>query len=576
MGRDQRSGEAIESGGPLALDPMIRGRQLTLGGFLHEVVANHPDNEAIVSADARLTYTGLLAGARRVAHMLLDEGVGQGSRVAILLPNGPDWATAFFGVTLIGGVAVALSTLAAPVELEHMLARSDSELLLTAGSAAMHLASSEAAVRHPVLTPGNRGPRDVAFPSLSATLRVDAEVTSKEEACAERISELAGDVSPDDDAMVLFTSGSTGVPKAVLHAHRAICIQSWRWRHFEDRRPTDRVYSTSPFFWTSGLTRTLGSCLAAGATVVVQERFEPGQALEILERERVTAVLSRHHLDHRLLAHPDFARRDLSQIRRLYPNSPLATRLGPLPVTPAGYGMTETMTLVSQPPTGSPGDEPGNGHVLPGMTVRITDVETDRVARRNVAGRICVRGATLMCGYDKVRREETFEADGFLRTSDLGMIDEDGRLHFVGRLDGMVKVAGANVFPAAVERHVAAMGGLLGFSVFALPHPTLHAALVLCAAVAPAPDGTGPSVDEASIDAYLRSRLATYQVPKRIVLLESEELSFTSSQKVEVGAMRRMALERMLSDDVDTHWAGYLRRLIDEGELADIDRVEGE
>jgi fatty-acyl-CoA synthase len=565
----ERTTLSIEDGLPLALDPMLQGKPLTLGQFICEVVAARPDHEAIVTETERVSYADLGKRSRAIARALVAHGVGAGTRVGLLLPNGPEWVAAFFAATSIGAVVVALNTLAIDTDLEAMLLHSDTQVLLTSGDTAARVASAPAALRHAVLVPGERAGRDAGLPALARTVRLDdsAFIATADDVSDELVDALVERVVPDDDAMILFTSGSTGTPKAVLHGHRAICIQSWRWQHFEDRRSTDRIWSTSPFFWTSGLVRTLGSSLAAGATLVIQARFEPGAALAMLEKERVTAVLSRHHLDHRLLEHPDFNTRDLSSIRRIYRNSPLADRLGALPFTPAGYGMTETMTLVSQSPTGAV-DEPDNGQILPGTTIRIVDVDSSVVTPRNVAGRICVRGATLMRGYCKRPHDETFDADGYFPTADLGFLDDEGRLHFTGRLDDMIKVAGAAVYPAVVERHVAEMGGLLAFSVFALPHPTLGAALVLCAAPAPAVQASEPARDERTIDEYLRTRLASYQAPRRILLIDGDRLTFTSSQKVDLTAMRRLGLEQMLEDDSDPAWAQHLQNARDAGELS--------
>ena len=172
---------------------------------------------------------------------------------------------------------------------------------------------------------------------------------------------------------------------------------------------------------------------------MLQEHFEPGEALELLESERVTSILSRAHLDHRMLSHPDFEARDLSSVRRIYKGSPLAMRLGFQQSTELeGYGMTETMTLVSCTPEdnsavnpewpSSPRDE--CPHCRPRHGIRDT---------RNAPGRICVRGATLMRCYYNRPLGEYFDADGYFLTSDAGVLDDDGRLHWTGRLDNMAK-----------------------------------------------------------------------------------------------------------------------------------------
>jgi fatty-acyl-CoA synthase len=552
---------SIEHGAPLASDPMLAGRPLTLGLFLHEVATRHADREAIVTPKERMTYGALRDRSLSIARGLVASGAGKGTKVAILLPNSPEWVAAFFGITLIGGIAVALNTFAAGEDLQYMLAQSDSQFVLTSRSLSTH---------HPMLAPGVVFRRYAELPALVAAFHADEDllVTMGGNVAPELIDALGRQVTPETDALIMFTSGSTGRPKVVLHMHRAICIASWRWWHLEHRSPIDRVFSTSPFFWSSGLTRTLGGTLAAGAALVLQEHFEPGEALELLESERVTSILSRAHLDHRMLSHPDFEARDLSSVRRIYKGSPLAMRLGFQQSTELeGYGMTETMTLVSCTPEDNSVGEPLSGHLLPGTSVRIVDPVTGSVTPRNAPGRICVRGATLMRCYYNRPLGEYFDADGYFLTSDAGFLDDDGRLHWTGRLDNMAKVAGANVYPIEVERQLAAMEGMLAFSVVSLPHPTLGSALVLCAVPAGAREGGRTSIDESAIREHLRTRLAGYQIPRRILMVDSRELSFTATQKVDVKAIRKLVVERMLVDDLDPDWAAHLRTLLHAGQL---------
>ena len=275
---------SIEHGAPLASDPMLAGRPLTLGRFLQEVAILHADREAIVTSKERVTYGALLNRSLLIARSLVASGAGMGTKVAILLPNGPEWVAAFFGITMVGGIAVALNTFAARDDLQYMLAQSDSQIVLTSSSLSTH---------HPALAPGVVLDRYAELPALVATFHMDddALVTMGRKVTPELVDALHAQVTPETDALIMFTSGSTGRPKVVLHMHRAICIASWRWWHLEHRSSIDRVFSTSPFFWSSGLTRTLGGTLAAGAALVLQEHFEPGEALKLLESEKVTSIL---------------------------------------------------------------------------------------------------------------------------------------------------------------------------------------------------------------------------------------------------------------------------------------------
>jgi fatty-acyl-CoA synthase len=562
---------AIGAGPSLDTEPSLDGRPLTLGGFLIEAARRDPSHDAIVTPDSRLTYGQLLDRARTLARGLVARGAGKGTRVALLLPNGPEWVVGYFGCGLIGAIPVAVNSLVGDEDLEYMLLRSDTQFLLTCGPMLERLGRGSLLDKHPRLRPGSQAGSDLDLPAFMAAFDVGGPELglASELVPAELVDALGRQVVPGDDALIMFTSGSTGRPKAVLHANRAMCIQSWRWPRLMSISSADRLWSTSPFFWSSGLVRTLGCVLAAGATLVLQEHFEPGEALALLERERVTAMLSRPHLDNRLLEHPDFDSRDLSAIRRLEERSPLRQRLSTDAWHLSGYGMTETMTLISTIDVDEATDSvaAGNGPPLAGMEVKILDLDTNDIAPAGAPGRICVRGVTMMRGYYKVPREEVFDADGWFHTSDAGFLDDRGNVHWTGRLDDTAKVAGVNVHPMEVERQLARWGRLAAYAVLSLPHPSLGAAMVLCATPATTEEDDADPVNEASILSYLRSQLAGYQVPRRVLLVDSADLRFTATQKIDIKAMRALAIDRLLAaDEADTEWSRHLRALRSSGQ----------
>lgn len=562
---------AIGAGPSLDTEPSLDGRPLTLGGFLIEAARRDPSHDAIVTPDSRLTYGQLLDRARTLARGLVARGAGKGTRVALLLPNGPEWVAGYFGCGLIGAIPVAVNSLVGDEDLEYMLLRSDTQFLLTCGPMLERLRRGSLLDKHPRLRPGSQAGPDLDLPAFMAAFDVGGPelALAGELVPAELVDALGRQVVPGDDALIMFTSGSTGRPKAVLHANRAICIQSWRWPRLMSISSADRLWSTSPFFWSSGLVRTLGCVLAAGATLVLQEHFEPGEALALLERERVTAMLSRPHLDNRLLEHPDFDTYDLSAIRRLEERSPLRQRLSTDAWHLSGYGMTETMTLISTIDVDEATDSvaAGNGPPLAGMEVKILDLNTNDIAPAGAPGRICVRGVTMMRGYYKVPREEVFDADGWFHTSDAGFLDDRGNVHWTGRLDDTAKVAGVNVHPMEVERQLARWGRLAAYAVLSLPHPTLGAAMVLCATPATTEEDDAEPVNEASILSYLRSQLAGYQVPRRVLLVDGADLRFTATQKIDIKAMRALAVDCLLAaDEADTEWSRHLRALTSSGQ----------
>jgi acyl-CoA synthetase (AMP-forming)/AMP-acid ligase II len=367
----------------------------------------------------------------------------------------------------------------------------------------------------------------------------------------EVLDALVNEVTPADDGLILYTSGTTALPKGILHSQRTPVIQSWRFAEYMRLSPEDRVFTAQPFFWSAGMAMSLGATLAAGACLVLQETFDAGAALALIEAEGVTTLHAWPHQEKALADHPDAARRDLGGVRKTRFRSPVAKLAGIEKDewgVDAAYGLSETFTIVSSLPADAPAAEreASSGRPLPGMTVRILDPESGEPGAPGAAGEIAVKGATLMRGYYKLEPEESFDAQGFFRTQDSGWIDEDGRLHWTGRLSNLIKTGGANVSPLEIEGALAEYPGLRVALAVGVPHPTLGEAIVLCAV------GTEEvRLDPEELRAFLRSRLASYKVPRRVLLFRAEELAYTGSQKIQPGPLREAARRRLEAEGIE-------------------------
>jgi acyl-CoA synthetase (AMP-forming)/AMP-acid ligase II len=315
--------------------------------------------------------------------------------------------------------------------------------------------------------------------------------------------------------------------------------------------PADRVFTSQPFFWTAGIAMSLGATLAAGATLVLQEVFEPGRALELIERERVTTVHAWPHQEKALGDHPDAARRDVSSVRKTRWSSPLA-RLAGLREDrwgmDASYGLSETFTLATALPAATPAPvrAASHGRALPGTTVRVVDPESGAPVPAGSHGEVAVRGATLMRGYAKLDPEAAFDAEGFFRTQDGGSLDADGLLHWTGRLSGLIKTGGANVSPVEVEAALRGHPALRAALAVGVPHPVLGEAVVLCAI-----PREGEAPDGEALRAFLRERLAPYKVPRCVLFFRPDELAYTGNQKIQPGPLREAALARLAAGRVE-------------------------
>jgi acyl-CoA synthetase (AMP-forming)/AMP-acid ligase II len=526
---------------------------LTLGGFLAEVVRRYGDREALVfrasgsPETVRWSYDELGRQARRIGRGLLAAGVGKGTRVGLLMGNRPEWVAAAYGVAMAGGVLVPVNTFYEPPELEHVLAHSDTAVLLLQEGLGRH------AYLDQVQTMWGARP-STRLPHLRRIVCLETEswtsfLADAEEVPQRQLEACAASVSPFDDAIIIYTSGSTASPKGVLHGHRAPSVQSWRFVRHLCLDADDRTWSPYPLFWSAGFGMVMGGTLAAGGCLLLQERFEPAESLALIEAERITTPTAWPHQVAELEEHPDWKRRDLSALRHVEPFTSWARHpsvdVGVEWSPRAAYGLTETFTILSSLPADTPPEiRIGNqGAVLPGMHVRIIDPHTGKPQGVGTEGGIAVKGTCLMKGYLKVAPEECFDVDGFFHTGDAGFVDEHGMLHWTGRTDNLIKTAGANVSPVEIETVLLEHPDLKAALAVAVPHPTLGEMVVLAAV---AREGT--SVTETDVQGFLRGRIASYKIPRRVLFFEEGDLVLTGNAKIKTAELRALAVARLAAE----------------------------
>jgi fatty-acyl-CoA synthase len=537
---------------------------LTLGGFLLEVVQRYPDREALVfhardGVAVRWSYRELEREARRVARALLAGGAGKDTRVAILMGNRPEWVAAAFGVALVGAVSVPLTTYFEPPELDHVLRHSDAQVLLTQSRLLGHAYVDQLAGLCPELRDAAPGElRSARFPQLRriAALGLDGPRGAAEtweaflgsgQGVADGIVDAtAAEVTPADHALIIYTSGTTATPKGILHPHRGPALQSWRFAQQLRLDPSVRVWSAFPFFWSAGFVMVMGATLAAGGCIVLQEHFEPGEALHLLETERVTSPHAWAHQLAELEDHPDWPRVDLSAIRHCeaftsfgrHPTVHVEDAWSPR----AAYGLSETCTIIASLPADTPREvrERSQGAILPGNSVRIVDRDTGAALPVDAIGEITVKGPTLMLGYVKKLPEECFDDDGFFHTGDAGFVDGELYLHWTGRMTEMIKTGGANVSPVEIEETLLRHPGLKAALAVGVADEKLGEMVVVCAV---AHDSV--SLDEDDVREFLRGRVATYKIPRRVLFFDETELSLTGNAKIRSDELRKLAIDRL-------------------------------
>lgn len=553
---------SVVSGPPLADEPGLGA--LTLPGFLREVTAAYGEREALVmhtgEGVTRWTYAELWERAIEVARALRACGVGKDSRVGVLMTNRPEWIAAAFGASLTGAVVVTVSTFSTPSELDHLLRVSGVSVLLFE----RNVLKTDFAAVLTELEPeiGKAAPgalQSARFPFLRRLVSVgdaapgpgidtwDGFLARGPDQPRELVEATAASVRPSDTAVLFFSSGSTSRPKGILSAHRGVAVQLWRCRRMYGFRPEDEVrcWTANGFFWSGNFAMALGATFSSGGAIVLQPTFAPVEALELMQAERVNFLYAWPHQWAQLEGAPNWSGVDLSSMRFVDHSSPIARH----PTVSArwfepnhAYGSTETFTLATCFPANTSPEVHGgsSGEALPGVTVRIVDPLTDAVVPRGERGEICVKGPTLMLGYLGTPLDETLDAEGFLRTGDGGYLDDTGRLFWEGRLTDIIKTGGANVSPLEVDEALAACPGVKVTQTVGVPHETLGEIVVAC--VVP---HEGAALEAEAVRAFLRERLASYKVPRRVLFFREDEIELTGSAKIKSGELRQLAARRL-------------------------------
>lgn len=553
---------SIAHGIPLSHEPGIG--VLTLPAYIREVTSRYAGREALVAYRAdgavdRWSYAQLWDHACAVARALIARGVPKESRVGVLMTNSPEWIASFFGIGLAGGVAVTLSTFATSEELEYMLKASGVGILLFEHSVLRKDFAQMLEELEPLIAqsgPGQlispkfpflrhlamvgKGPGRGAIETMDAFLAAGAAIPNA------MVDAAAAAVAPADPGALFFSSGSTGKPKGILNSHRGVTIQAWRWARMYGLHDDVRTWSANGFFWSGNFGTALGSTLSTGGAIVLQPTFQPVEALAMMEAERVTLACAWPHQWAQMEATAQWQTTDLSSFRYVDPGHHIR-KAHPTIATPWreprwAYGNTETFTINTMFAAGTSEEEAGDSHgePLPGNTIKIVDPISGETVPLGQIGEIAVKGPTLMLGYIGIPLDETLDEQGFFRTGDGGYLDERGRLFWQGRLNDIIKTGGANVAPAEIDNVVRDYPGVKVSQTVGVPHETLGEMVVACVVVE-----EGHLVEEAPLRDYLKTRLASYKVPRRVLVVSEDDLSFTGSAKVKTQALRELAAARL-------------------------------
>lgn len=521
-----------------------------LPALLRQSAQQHGSRPAIVDGDITLTYADLLQRSEQVARSLIALNVQAGDRVALWAPNVYEWIVAACGVHAAGAILVPLNTRMKGAEAADILERSGAKLLFCIGDflqqhyPALLRDCRPATLAHVVVLRGQ--PRaDVA---QSGDHAWEDFLALGQAVPVQQVHEREAALHADSTADLMFTSGTTGRPKGVMAAHGPTIRAFDEWARVVGLTPDDRYLIVNPFFHTFGYKAGWVAAFVQGATVYPEQVFDAEAVLQRIARDRISFLPGPPTLFLTMLAHPRLQEFDLSSLRSSVTGAasvpPVLIRrmreeLGIANVTTA-YGLTECggCATVCDPADSVETVASTCGRALPGTEVRCVDEEGHSVPPGQ-PGEVLLRGYHIMQGYfeDEAATREAIDAEGWLHTCDVGVLDDKGYLRITDRLKDMFIVGGFNCYPAEIERLLADHPDIAQVAVVGVPDERMGE--VGCACII---TRSGQPLDSAELIAWARAHMANYKVPRYVLNFESFPVN--ASNKVVKRELQQLALAR--------------------------------
>ncbi len=519
------------------------GTRATIPAITAAAVARFGDRSAIEDGDTRLTYAELADRARTFAAALVASGVEPGDRVAVWAFNCAEWVVALLGLSQAGAVLVPINTRFKGGEAADILARSRARLLVTVTD---FLGTDYVSMLR--ASPGDlpaldtvvvaHGPVPEGAESWAGFM---ARATPAHRTAADR---RGTEIGPDDPSDILFTSGTTGVPKGVVMTHGRTLRVATDWVAMTGLSAEDRYLMVNPYFHMFGLKAGILACLASGATMLPEPVFDVDRILARVDRDQVTVLPGPPTLYQSILDHPERDRYRLSTLRVAVtgaadiPVELVRRVLKELPFTTVitGYGLTEagTAAATSRGTTSRPSPPRWVGPVRASSSGSWATTATCRPAR---PARWCSAGGSVMAGYldDPEATEHTLSSDGWLRTGDIGVIDEAGCLSIVGRVKDMFIVGGFNAYPAEIENILLRHPDIRQAAVIGIPDERLGEVGMAFVVTG---SGTGSPAD---IIEWSRGQMANYKAPRVVAIVD--EIPVNATGKVMKDTLRQLAAD---------------------------------
>ncbi|MFI6089213.1 FadD3 family acyl-CoA ligase [Streptomyces sp. NPDC051218] len=516
----------------------------SIPGLVRAAVERYGDREAVVEGRTRISYAELGRRVERATAACMASGVNSGDRVAVWAPNTLDWIVSALGAVSAGAVLVPLNTRFKGAEAAYVLQRSRAKLLFVTGTflgtsyvASLRRAAAEGQGEGPL--PGLPRLEQVVVLADDAPedFRTWKEfVAGGDGVSGEAVRARAASVDGSSPSDIVYTSGTTGRPKGAVITHAQSLRCYGIWSELAGLREGDRYLIVNPFFHTFGYKAGIIACLMRGATMIPQPVFNVDTVLANVAAERISVLPGPPTLHQSLLDHPARDQHDLSALRLVVTGAAvvplqLVERLRAelhIATVLTAYGLSEASGIVTMCRQGDAAQviASTSGRAIPDTEVRVVSPGGDELAPGH-PGEVLVRGHNVMQGYfeDPAETKKTLTQDGWLRTGDVGVLDEDGNLRITDRIKDMFIVGGFNAYPAEIEQLIGVHPQVADVAVIGVPDPRLGEvgkAYVVRRA--------GAVLTADDLIAWSRREMANYKVPREIEFVT--ELPRNASGKV--------------------------------------------
>ena len=529
----------------------------TVGDLLDKNAERHPGKLAVVCEKTRFTYGELKARVDLTARGLLAAGVRMGDHVALLMDNRPEWLLVCLAAAKIGAVLVPINIRYRLHELAYLLTHARPSVLILIDR--FHQANFTEMLFEMDPSLRNCPPGAVKsekFKSLRQIFCLSEreypgmnrweEFLERAEGVSQAdLSAAQKKVTPQDIIYILYTSGTTAMPKGAMLAHSNLCRHGENIAARMHATPEDRFWIPIPLFFSFACANALMTALNAGATLVLQPFFDPEEALALIEREKCTILYANPSIYLPLLDHPRRKTFNLSSLRSGIAMGTaqnlrrVVEELGVAQIN-SGYGLTETSAICTMTDCQDPLEFRIQtfGRPFPGVEVVIKDQDSGKRLSPNAEGEIRVKGYNVTRGYydDPEKTVASFDGEGFFRTGDIGSLTPEGYLQFKGRYKDMLKTSGINVSAVEVESFLETCPGVQEAQLCGIPDETKDEVGVAFVKLAP-----GAAVKEEDLFLRCKQNIASYKIPKFIRFVD--DFPRTGSGKVKKFELRERFLQ---------------------------------